>query len=421
MSKLIIKGGTELKGEIPISGAKNSALIILAASLLCDSETTITNVPDIEDIHRMIEIIESLGAKVSFNSGIIKIDPTTINTTVPNAQLVNKLRGSIVLAGPLLAKFHQATFSQPGGCLIGARPIDDHLDLFLQLGIKIIQNDKFYSLKGKPKSSDITLNKISVTATENAIMASVLSKGTTKIHVAAAEPEVADLINYLNKIGAKISYVGSHDITINGVNSLSGVKYEIIPDRIEAGTYLMVAIATNSSLKIGPVITDNLNIILKKLKMAGANFEIVSRNNKEYIFTKKSNSLISQNIDTRTYPGFPTDLQAQYATLMTRAKGTSNIFETLFEGRFLYIDEIKIMGADIKILSPHIVEVNGPTQLKGKEIISRDLRGGAALIIAALVANGTTIIDNTEYIDRGYESIDQKLKNVGADIERIDN
>ena len=421
MPKLIIRGQKKLKGVIPISGAKNSALIILAASLLADSESTINNVPNIEDIHRMIELIRSLGANICFEAGAVRVDPSTITTSVPDDKLVKKLRGSIVLGGPLLAKFHETIFSRPGGCLIGARPIDDHLDLFLQLGVTITEKEDHYHLKGKPKSADITLNKISVTATENAVMAAVLSEGTTTIHVAAAEPEIADLAEYLNSMGAKVSGAGTHDIVIEGVERLEGTEHTIIPDRLEAGTYLMAAIATNSSVEIGPVIPSHLNIVLKKLRMAGAKFELKDKGNESYIITSAGKELSSVSIDTRTYPGFPTDLQPQYATLMTQAQGASNIFETLFEGRFLYIDELKTMGAEIEVQSPHIVVVKGPTKLEGKELYSRDLRGGAALIIAALMAEGTTIINNTEYIDRGYEKIDQKLKNVGAEIERIES
>lgn len=420
MAKFIIKGGKQLKGTIKISGAKNAALKILPAAILADSPSTICNVPDIADIQLMIKILESIGAKVKFENNIVEIDPEAVKTSTPDAHLIKKLRGSIVLVGPLLAKFGNAKISQPGGCLIGARPIDDHLDVFKQLGINITENDEEYSLKGKPQAAKVVLSKMSVTATENAMMAAVLSSGTTKIVVAAAEPEIVDLALYLNKMGARISGAGTHEIIIKGVDRLHGVEHLIIPDRIEAGTYIMAAIATNSEVEIGPFISDHLNVVLKKLKYSGANFDIFEKDGQEYIKTQKHGQLKAQDIDTRTYPGFPTDLQSPYVVLMTQAQGECTIFETIFEGRFLFLDEIKIMGAKTEILSPHIVKVIGPTKLSGQNIYSRDLRGGAALVIAGLVAKGTTVITNIEFINRGYENMDKKLAGVGADIRRIE-
>lgn len=418
MSKFKITGEVSLSGKINISGAKNSALKLIPAAILANTPSTLLNIPDISDIHRLIEILNSVGAEIKFDDGRIIIDPKNVNSFNPDGSLVKKLRGSIVVIGPLLAKFGEAIFSKPGGCLIGARPIDDHLDLFRQLGVKVIEQDECYHLIGKPKAADVILNKMSVTATENAIMASVLSDGVTRINVAAAEPEIADLADFLNKMGAKITGAGTHNITITGVSELHGAEHSIIPDRIEAATYLIAAIATNSELKIGPIIPDHLSIILKKLRTAGAKFDIIEENNKFFINTKKHEELTSENIDTRTYPGFSTDTQSPYATLMTQAKGESQIFETLFEGRFLFLDELKIMGADVEVLSPHIITINGPTKLKGTKIVARDIRGGAALVIAGLIAKGVTIIDGIEFIDRGYEKMDEKLRAVGANIER---
>ena len=420
MAKFIIEGNQELKGEIKISGAKNAALKIIPAAILSDDESIIENVPDIADINKMIEILRSIGAEIDFKDNILRINPSTIKTFKPDESLVKKLRGSIVLAGPLLARFGEVMLFQPGGCLIGARPIDDHLDMFSQLGVKIEKNDRYYHLKGKPQANEVILGKMSVTATENAIMASVLSHGTTKIHVAACEPEIADLINFLNKMGAKISGANTHDITIEGVERLHGTTHAILPDRIEAGTYLIAAIATNSELKIGPVNPYHMSIVLKKLKDAKANFEIISENNENFIVTKKHNGLISVDVDTRTFPGFSTDLQSPFAVLMTQAKGESTLFETLFEGRFLFIDDLITMGAKSEILSPHIVKIQGPVKLKGTSIMSRDLRGGAALIIAGLVADGQTILEDNGYIERGYNKMDEKLRAVGANIKRVE-
>lgn len=420
MTKLKIEGNALLSGNVHISGAKNSGLKLIPAAILSGEISTLLNIPDILDIHRLCEILESIGAKIKFENNKVIIDPSQVNSFSPNESLVRKLRGSIVVMGPLLAKFGEAIFSKPGGCLIGARPIEDHLDLFSQLGVEIIEKDDCFHLIGKPKAADIILNKMSVTATENAIMATVLSPGITTISVAAAEPEIIDLADFLNKMGADISGAGTHNIIIKGVDKLHGVEHSIIPDRIEASTYLIAAIATNSELKIGPVIPGHLSIIFKKLWAAGAKFHIVEEDGKSYIVTEKHGELIAQNIDTRTYPGFSTDIQSPYATLMTQARGESQIFETLYEGRFLFLDELKIMGADTEVLSPHVIKINGPSKLKGTEIYSRDIRGGAALIIAGLIASGETIINGIEFIDRGYEKMDEKLRAVGAKIERIE-
>lgn len=409
---------SRLGGTIAISGAKNAALKILPAAIIADSPSEIHNVPDILDIRKMIEILENIGAKIEFSNNVVKIDPTTVKSYRPEEKLIKKLRGSIVLIGPLLAKFGRAEFSQPGGCLIGARSIDDHLDVFSQFKISAIyKNDKFY-LKGSPKAGPVILRKMSVTATENAIMMAVLSKGETKILPAAAEPEIADLANFLNKMGAKIDGAGTHDITVHGVNLLHGAKHEIIPDRIEASTYLMAALASNSEVAIGPLIPEHLAIVLKRLSDAGARMDVFERSGQKYIKTRHHNPLRAIDTDTRPYPGFPTDLQSPYAVLMTQAHGTTHIYETMFEGRFSYIEELNMMDAKIDILNPHELRINGPTVLSGKEISSRDIRGGAALVIAGLIADGTTWIEDIELIDRGYEGIDTKLRNAGAAIER---
>lgn len=420
MATFKIKGNVELKGTIPISGAKNAALKILPAAILADSPSTLTNVPEISDVNRMEEILISIGTRIEKSECGIIVNPTLIHSYKPDPSLVKKLRGSIVLAGPLLARFGRAVFVQPGGCLIGARPIDDHLDLFRQLGVKVAFNGDEYILSGRPKACNIILSAMSVTATENAIMATVLAKGTTTIHVAAAEPEIVDLSSYLNKMGAKIKGAGTHDITIEGVDKLHGTNHEILPDRIEAGTYIITAVATNSEIEIGPIIPDHLSLVLKKLEDAGARFNIYERDGRQYIKTLRHKELIAQNIDTRPYPGFPTDLQSPYAVLMTQAKGESQIFETIFEGRFRYLEELKLLRADVEILNPRTFIINGPTKLKGTEISSRDIRGGAAVVIGGLVANKETLINDVEFIDRGYEKMDEKLRAVGANIERYE-
>ncbi len=420
MSKFIISGKKPLHGNINISGAKNAALKILPAAILADSVSVIKNVPEITDIIKMDEILQSIGAKISFSDGVFTIDPTNIHSFSPSEKLVKKLRGSVVLIGPLLAKFGKAVFSEPGGCLIGSRPIDDHLDVFEQFKVKIKHKDDKYYFTGKPQAGTIILKAMSVTATENAIMAAVLSKGTTKIFVAASEPEIADLAKYLNKMGAKVSGAGTHEITIEGVEKLHGVEHTVLPDRIEAGTYLLAAISTNSEVEIGPIIPDHLSIVLKKLTDLGANLKIIEKNGKQYIKTGQHKELSAANIDTRPYPGFPTDLQSPYAVLMTQAKGESNVFETMFEGRFRYIEELKLMRANIEILNPQTFVINGPSKLIGAEVSARDIRGGAAVVIAALLADKETTINDIEFIDRGYEDMYGKLSKIGAHITRID-
>jgi len=420
MSKFIIAGKKELRGEIRISGAKNAALKILPASILGDSTSIIKNVPVITDILKMDEILQSIGARITFEENVFKIDPSGIHSSSPDERLVKKLRGSVVLIGPLLAKFGKAVFSEPGGCLIGSRPIDDHLDVFRQFGINIKLKDGKYFFSGKPKAGNIILSAMSVTATENAVMAAVLSPGTTKIFVAAAEPEIADLANFLNKMGAKISGAGTHEITIEGVKQLHGAEYSILPDRIEAGTYILGALATNSELEIGPFVPDHLSIVLKKLNDMGAKFKLIDHNGHSFIRTLKHSQLVAGNIDTRPYPGFPTDLQSPFTVLTTQAQGESQVFETMFEGRFRYIEELKLMRANIDILNPRTFIVNGPTKLFGTEISARDIRGGAAVVIAALIAERETIVNDVEFIDRGYEDMYGKLSAIGAAITRVD-
>lgn len=419
MAKFLIKGERELKGEVRVKGAKNAALKIIAASLLAESPCLIKNVPRISDIETLLEILKGIGVKFEFKENTLWIDASSIHSTSLDDAGMKKLRGSIVLAGPLLARFGKVSFSQPGGCLIGSRPIDDHLDVFEQMKVKIEYEDEKFFLSGKPQAAHIVLEKMSVTATENAMMAATLTPGTTIIHVAAAEPEIKDLADFLNKMGAKIKGAGTHEIEIEGVEKLKGVDHQVLPDRIEAGTYIIAGILTNSEIVVGPIIPCHSDLFLKKLKKAKANFRIEEKEGQSYLRTLKRGKLLAQNIDARPYPGFPTDLQPQYAVLMTQAEGRSEIFDTMFDGRFRYLEELKIMKADVEILNPNRFIVNGPSQLKGAEVSSLDIRGGAAVVLAALVARGETLIHNVEFIDRGYEAIDLRLKELGAAIERI--
>lgn len=417
--KFKISGGSKLSGEVLVGGAKNAALKIIPASILANSSCVIKNVPQISDIEKLLEILSSIGVLCKFENGSVFVDPKNINSQHPDEKLVKKLRGSIVLVGPLLAKFGQAVFSEPGGCLIGSRSIDDHLDIFKQMGVKVEYKDEKFYLSGKPKAGHVVLKKMSVTATENAIMASVFSDGKTFIHVAAAEPEIKDLADFLNKMGAKISGAGTNEITVEGVDELKGVEYEVLPDRIEAGTYIIAGLVTKSEIVVGPIISCHNDLFFKKLKDAGANFEIFEKNGKEYLKTLEYEKLIPQNIDPRPYPGFPTDLQPQYAVLMTQAEGDTEIFDTMFDGRFRYLEELKLMKANTEALNPNKAVIHGPMKLKGAEVSSLDIRGGAAVVLAGLIAKGETIINNVEFIDRGYEKMDEVLKKIGANIQRM--
>lgn len=415
MAKYKITGQNELSGKIRMGGAKNAALKIIPAAIMANSPSTIHDVPRIKDIEKLEEIIVKAGGKIDVDGNTVKIDPTGIKSTKLDDELTMKLRGSIVLAGPMLSRFGEVEFAQPGGCLIGARPIDSHIDVFKQFGVELEERGESYALKGKPKAGEIIMSELSVTATENAIMCAVLSKGTTKVYAGATEPEIHDLVAYLNKMGAKIEADHSHTYTITGVDKLEGVEHTVIPDRVEAGTYLLMGLATNSEITIDNVRPDLLMHVIKRLTDAGAKLNI--ENNQIKVF--KSHTLKAIDIDTRTYPGFPTDLQSQYAVYSTTTNGATRIFETIFESRFGYIEEIKKMGADIEVEGPHIVNIHGPVELNGHEIDANDIRGGAALVMAGLIAKGETTINGIELIERGYERMDEKLKSLGANIEKI--
>ncbi len=427
MAKFKIVGKKQLRGEFVVSGAKNAALKMLAASVMLKGVTTIHNFPKIIDIAKMVEIVKSLGAKVGYTDHSMIIDSGGVNSYTPDEKYVKKLRGSVVIMGPLISLFGKVVFSEPGGCLIGVRPIDTHLLAFKTLGCNVKidkENGKYFlDTAGAYNHGDktVVLEEMSVTATENVIMASVLRPGKTKIEIAASEPEIIDLANFLNKAGAKIKGAGTNNIEIDGVKSLKAIEYTIIPDRIEAGTVAIAAAVCGGRVTIKNIVPSHLSMVLNKFKHAHVNFEIKMNDQKfgDLIINQKS-QLIATNIDTRPYPGFPTDLQSQYAVLMTQAKGRSRIFETLFSARFDYSKWLIEMGAKIDVESPHLIDITGPTNLKGDEIDASDIRGGAALVVAALAAQGETIIDNIEYIDRGYENLDLRLKKLGAEIERID-
>jgi len=416
---LKIKGKNILKGKVKISGAKNSALVLLAASLLTNEKVILNNVPKLSDIEKMKNILKHLGVELNSNNAnnlIINSKKLHIRDNLP-FELVNGLRASFFCIGPLLSMLGEVTLALPGGCKIGKRPIDQHITGLRELGANIEVKDGFVNakIKGKKKKlvgSKILLSCPSVGATETLIMAATLAEGRTVIENAAREPEIQDLCLMLNKMGAQIQGYGDSKITIDGVEKLSGCKHKVIPDRIEAGTFLIASAATLSNITIGPVIPNHLESVLETLKATGS--KIIIKGNEITIKTKEIKAV---NIKTAPFPGFPTDLQAPFTALMAIAKGNSEISETIYENRMGHVDLLNSMGASIKLVN-NIAKIQGVDELKGQNLKGSDLRSTAALIIAALCAKDTSYIGGLEHLDRGYDCFESKLNILGANITR---
>jgi len=418
VEKFIIKGGAKLSGSIFVNGAKNSALKILPALILSNDKCVINNFPFIEDTQDALEILKNLGAEVTINkeNKTVEINPATINKTELDIELVRKLRSSILFAGPILARFGKVKMYHPGGCVIGKRPIDIFSDGFKSMGVEVEFIDdelKLTTKKGKLKGADIFFPQITVTGTEAMMMTAVLAEGKTILKNCAMEPEIPILADYLNKCGAKITGAGTSTIEIEGVKEISGSSFDVIPDRIEAGTFLIMGLLTKSRLKIEHCIPEHIQSLISVLKKAGANLEI----GEDYIITKPS-KINAVSIVTHEYPGFATDLQPPYTLLMTQAQGQCIIHESIFEGRLFFTDQLSTMGANIIMCDPYSVVINGPTELIGKKLTSPDLRAGITLLLAGMIAKGQTVIENIYQIDRGYEKIEERLKKLGADIVR---
>lgn len=416
MPKYIVKGGKKLHGSVTVSGSKNAALPILCATLLTSKPVILKNVPDIADIHAMVSIINTIGAKATFKKNTIKIDPKNVKSKYVSNEGKHCMRASILLLGPLLVRFKKVKMAFPGGCILGKRPVDTHLLALEGLGAKVIDDKNDIEIKTSGlKGADIVMSELSVTATENVIMAATLAEGTSIIRLAAAEPHVQDLCNFLNKLGAKISGIGTHKLTIEGVKSLKGGEYSITGDYLEAGTFIIAAVLTNGEVEVKGIDPHHLDSFWQKLSEMGACYEF----KKNSVLIKPHDKLkaIGQ-LRTAVHPSFPTDLQAPFTVLLTQAQGDSKIFETLFDGRLNYLFELEKMGAKFEILNPHQAIISGKTKLKGVPISSWDIRAGAAMVLAALVANGTTEINNIGFIDRGYDNLEQKLQKLGAVIER---
>lgn len=419
MEKLIVKGGTRLVGAVKTSGAKNAVLPIIAASILGTTPSHLDEVPMLEDVHTISEVLKCLGLAVecSPEKNVLDIDSTEITSYEAPYELVRTMRASFLVMGPLLARIGKARISMPGGCAIGARPIDIHLKGFEALGVKIEQGHGYIEASAPEglKGTSIYFDFPSVGATENIMMAASLAEGTTILENAAEEPEIVDLANYLNKMGAKIRGAGTDTIRIEGVDKLHGADYTIIPDRIEAGTYMIAAAMTGGDVIVENVLPEHQKPLIAKLREAGA----VVEEDIDKVRVIGKNPLKAVSIKTLPYPGFPTDMQAQMMAMMVIAEGRSKVTETVFENRFMHVVELNRMGAQISTEGRSAV-IDGPCKLTGCDVRATDLRAGAAMILAGLVAEGTTRIGDLHHIDRGYENIVAKLKNLGADIERID-
>lgn len=417
MKQIVITGGKNLSGEIKISGAKNSAVALIPASILSDGIVKIDNIPNVSDIDALTETLEFLGATVSRNDSIIEIDSTKIiNKEIPE-HLSKKLRASYYFMGALLGKFKFVEMYFPGGCSIGARPIDQTLKAFKLLGADIIEKDNKYTIKAdKLIGNHIYLDMPSVGATINTILASVRAEGTTILENAAKEPEVVNVATYLNNMGAKIYGAGTSEIKIIGVDKLTGCFSEVIPDRIEAGTYTILGALIGRELKISNIIPDHIESLLSKLKEMGIPIIV---NDDSLIISSVSN-LKPVEIKTLGYPGFPTDLQQPLTALLTQCSGKSILEETLYENRFKNVSYLNSMGANIEQVNDKVIYINGKTKLFGQNVVATDLRAGACMLLAGLKAEGITKISNVEHILRGYENLVSKLKAVGADIELID-
>lgn len=416
MKKIVVKGGNKLKGEVNISAAKNSVLPIIAASILCEEDIIIENAPMLEDVFVICNLLSSLNCNLKIENNNIKINTKNINSIDADSNLIRKMRASFLIMGPMLSRFGYCRLSLPGGCNIGSRPIDLHLKGFKALGADITMGYGYVEAKAKKlRGTTIYLDFPSVGATENIIMAATLAEGRTIIENAAEEPEIADLAGFLNSMGAKVSGAGTGTVIIDGVKKLKGTSYKPIYDRIEAGTFIIAAAITNSKITINGINSNHLTPVLEKLKECGIEFI----ENGEKIIVDGTLNKNPIDIKTMPYPGFPTDMQPQIMSLLSIVNGSSIVTETVFENRFMHIAELNRMGANIKI-DGRTAFVEGVNKLTGCDVKATDLRAGAAMILAGLVAEGYTSIGDIYHIDRGYVNIEEKFKRIGADIQRIE-
>ncbi len=413
-SKIIIKGGKPLKGEVTVSGGKNSAVAIIPAALMCDEVCYIENIPLIEDVMVLKKMMEKLGAEVKIKGNTMRVDPSGVSNWIVPDDLAREMRASYYLMGTLLAKFGKAQVAFPGGCNIGSRPMDQHLKGLTAMGASIqLKNGVYICEADKLIGREIYMDISSVGATVNVMLAAARAEGTTTIVNAAREPHIVDLANFLSAMGATVKGAGTPTIRIKGASRLKGCRYSILPDQIETGTWMAIAAATRGDITIKGCVPYHMESAAVKLAEMGV--EVVE--GEDYIRIKTNDRPKAVHIQTLPYPGFPTDLQQPFTVILSTAKGTSMVIETIFESRFRHVDELRRMGANIQI-SGDIAVITGVESISGADVIASDLRAGAALIVAGVMAKGTTVISNTKYIDRGYEDIVKKLKSVGADVSR---
>ena len=417
MEKLLIKGGNSLKGKISCSGAKNAALPMIASTILCDEKVTLRNLPYLQDITTMFELLGSMGAEILLDENMdFTISSANLKDIEARYELVKTMRASILVLGPLIAKYGKAKIALPGGCAIGTRPVNFHLDALKKMGAKIkLKNGYIEATAKKLHGAEIKFDGVTVTGTENLMMAASLAEGTSKLTNVAKEPEIIDLADMLNSMGAKIKGAGSDEIIIEGVNNLKGTVYDIPADRIEAGTYLVAAAVTKGDITVDGINPERLMTVINKLENTGAK---LSYDKKSISISMKKSIPEPVDITTAPFPEFPTDMQAQFSVINAISNGTSNIYETVFENRFMHILELNRMGCDIEVKGNH-AKINGVKNIYGAEVMATDLRASASLILAGLCAKGETVVDRIYHIDRGYERIEEKLNYLGADIVRL--
>ena len=414
-----IQGGVSLRGDVTVSGSKNAALPLIAASVLAPGESVFHNVPRLRDIETLLQILDFLGAETSFQEGTVRVRTHNLQNKAIPTEYVSKLRGSIVLLGPLLARFGVVEMAYPGGCVLGKRPVNAHISALEQLGAVNSSTDEVLHLQGALTPGHVILPEFSVTATENAVMAASLLQGETTIDIAAAEPHVQDVERLVQEMGAEVEGIGTHTVKVRGNKNLHCVTHTVIPDYLEAGVFILASLMTGGKIRIHGLDPSHLILFLDVIKRMGGILKFDEKEKVLFVDGELS-SLEAVRVQTNVFPGFPTDLLPPLGVAMTQAKGVSRIFECLFEGRMAYLYELEKMGAHIEVLNAHQALIIGPTQLRGRMVASNDIRAGAAMVLAALCANGVSTITDVHYIERGYDQLDVKLRSLGAQIERLE-
>lgn len=414
-----VSGGNPLKGDVRISGSKNAALPLIAASILCKGETVLTNVPFLRDVKVLLKILDYLGAETSFQDGTVRIRTHNLQSKPIPAEFVSKLRGSIVLMGPLLARFGVVEMCYPGGDVIGKRPVAAHISAFQQMGAEDTSTDELLHVQGKLKCGRVILPEFSVTATENVIMAAAVTPGETRIDMAAAEPHVQAVARFVKAMGAEVEGIGTHTLIIRGCKEPQCTEYRVPSDYLETGTLVAAALVTHGKVRLHDVEYEELVSFLEAVKRMGGEWRY-DASEKMLFVDGEISSLKSTEVRSNIFPGFPTDLVTPLGVVMTQAQGVSRLFERLYEGRMAYLYELEKMGAHVEVLNAHQALIIGPTPLRGRTVASNDVRAGAAMVLAALCADGKTTITDVRYIERGYDHLDEKLRSLGANIEKIE-